>query len=783
MEITTSKKDHVPIDSSSHSLMHEHIYLELRDINRRVSDSISGQLTQLLPTRNSLKQALRCLCKSPPVTVILVIFTLFSLTGDDVRLLTMNKQADPAVDACLLTVMGTFTLEIGLGFWLRPEYRWSMYFWLDILSTLSLVPDVGWFRESAFGQGIQTGVMPAQNAFRASRAGSRTTKIVRFLRLFRILRLVRLYRATHTAVGRNVSQVQDDLPIPTESRIGRKFTELTTKRVISIVLLLLVLLPLCEVSVYVNQSMTSWTYGTEAISNSFGTEKWMTVVQRFITYHEADSRPLLFFSIQSPGLSFTWNKHENLDNLRLTEKYIAVAGDVVAVFDLRADTKLEAELSLFRTFFICLTFAIGVYYLTKDANDMVIVPIEKMMHKIKRISENPLSPMDERLNDVYDLDTVQRCCNITTVREKETAVLENSILKICALLGLSFGEAGSAIISSNFEKTGKVNLMLEGTKVRGIFGLCDVRNFTDTTEVLQEDIMVFINEIASIVHYTVTAHLGAPNKNIGDAFLFVWKPPVDASISYLTNLADLAIISCLKILSYLSSSPHIVRYRSNPQLLRRMHNYTVKLGFGLHYGWAIEGPMGSDLKIDVSYLSPHVIITEQMQELTKKYGVSVIFSSFLYDIFSAPVQTRCRHIDTVLFRASPYPMRIYAFDVETDFMLDTTQRLFSKEIAKKKKNELMEDMKNPGFHAFLQFSYSKKLLRLKALIEEEFFSLFSLAVLAYEKGEWETSRLLLDKALNMTPNDRPAEVMYQMMLEHDFKCPLTWKGYREAQDL
>ena len=49
--------------------------------------------------------------------------------------------------------------------------------------------------------------------------------------------------------------------------------------------------------------------------------------------------------------------------------------------------------------------------------------------------------------------------------------------------------------------------------------------FTDTTEVLQEEVMEFVNVIAHIVHSTVANHGGAANKNIGDAFLLVWKFP------------------------------------------------------------------------------------------------------------------------------------------------------------------------------------------------------------------------------------------------------------------
>ena len=56
-----------------------------------------------------------------------------------------------------------------------------------------------------------------------------------------------------------------------------------------------------------------------------------------------------------------------------------------------------------------------------------------------------------------------------------------------------------------------------------IFGFCDIRNFTDITEILQEGVMSFVNTIAEIVHSEVHCHHGAANKNIGDAFLLVWK--------------------------------------------------------------------------------------------------------------------------------------------------------------------------------------------------------------------------------------------------------------------
>ena len=66
----------------------------------------------------------------------------------------------------------------------------------------------------------------------------------------------------------------------------------------------------------------------------------------------------------------------------------------------------------------------------------------------------------------------------------ETSILENLVIKIGALLAVGFGEAGSEIIAANMRKGGEVDPMIPGKKMMAIFGFCDIRNFTDATEVL-----------------------------------------------------------------------------------------------------------------------------------------------------------------------------------------------------------------------------------------------------------------------------------------------------------
>ena len=48
-----------------------------------------------------------------------------------------------------------------------------------------------------------------------------------------------------------------------------------------------------------------------------------------------------------------------------------------------------------------------------------------------------------------------------------------------------------------------------------------------------------------------------------------------------------------------------------------MPGYKVKMGYGLHSGWGIEGARGSEFKIDASYLSPNVNMAARLESSSK----------------------------------------------------------------------------------------------------------------------------------------------------------------------
>jgi hypothetical protein len=158
----------------------------------------------------------------------------------------------------------------------------------------------------------------------------------------------------------------------------------------------------------------------------------------------------------------------------------------------------------------------------------------------------------------------------------EIQILERLIIKTGALLAVGFGEAGSRIIAENMSQGDAVNPLIPGKRIIAVFGFCDIRTFTNITEVLEEQVMVFVNEIAHIVHSQVNSNHGSANKyflprlhkvrNIGDAFLLVWKIHPQAlecdekdkvtvkDGRILSSFAELALLSFLRIMCRVQTS-------------------------------------------------------------------------------------------------------------------------------------------------------------------------------------------------------------------------------------
>ncbi len=95
-----------------------------------------------------------------------------------------------------------------------------------------------------------------------------------------------------------------------------------------------------------------------------------------------------------------------------------------------------------------------------------------MIQKVTRISENPLLAAQEEENEALAMEQIKaeeikkQGGKVPKKKKREppmeTVVLEQTIIKIGALLALGFGEAGSKIIAANMASGGEINPMLPG---------------------------------------------------------------------------------------------------------------------------------------------------------------------------------------------------------------------------------------------------------------------------------------------------------------------------------
>lgn len=175
--------------------------------------------------------------------------------------------------------------------------------------------------------------------------------------------------------------------------------------------------------------------------------------------------------------------------------------------------------------------------------------------------------------------------------------------------------------------------MIPGIKTYAIFGFCIIDDFVETTEALETDIFAYVNKIAEVVHSCVDKYGGSPNKNIGEAFVCVWKffdpdeiEQMDIQGKYSNKkickenkiIADLSVYAYLKCIAKINKYEHIREYNYNKAIKRVVsEDFKVRMGFGLHQGWAIEGSIGSYFKIDASYLSPNVNMAARLEAATK----------------------------------------------------------------------------------------------------------------------------------------------------------------------
>ena len=865
------------------------------------------------------KSALSTLLNATAFQTFTGIVTTFALFGDDIRILAFTGRGPADLVFSVLNVCGmaVFTFEI-LGLcWVRTDYFNQFYFWLDLISTASMVFDIKWTNPGA-----------SQGSANVARTGkvsksARGSRVVRIARLVRLVRIVKLFKIKKKFEQEDDDEKVDDDETPEEehsrrkkkrqkrreeeeqrqqevdddyvdkqpSKVAKKLTELTTRHIIKILIVMVAAFPVFDdpstftptVDLYLAKglkmlydirpaNLTGYTsasaYCFEEPRREFcvNLRQWTTRAGKLI-YMKIDGQKYddylkaLYFHAQGMGPitnqgqtekpkkkppkgkresekrnygkknkqctnepcthAKRWNPRRDVlsHESKIQKRYgwrkatdlviVAVPSakaSTYAVFDDTTFSRFEAMLNLIRMLVVMVVLIVAVIVFTQDATVLVVGPIERMMTLVQRLAENPLGDLNHRIASA----------NTDGDQTDETYLLERTLAKISGLLQVGFGVAGAEVISKSMQVDSPqkgLNYMLPGKRVTGVFGFAIIEDFTVTCGALEELTCTYINTIAKFIHEGANSFHGAPNKNIGAAFLLVWKicdgllpgirdlrhqqePPNTPEFRQWRTaqrvnirspsqgaggrcghdgprmvppleMIESALASFLKCLVDLHKANEpkkgcLEPFCTHPKMVEAFgDDFRVQMGFGLHMGWAIEGTIGSRFKIDASYLSPNVNAAARLEAATHMYKTPLLMSGFYVDELSPAARSFCRMIDVVSVKGSQVPLELWTFDI-SNYPEETLKPDFDDDA-----HQIPVDFANDLYYRELQKG-----------IDPQFMAAFNDALQEYIAGDWKKAKGHLTDALKRYPEDGPSRTLLKVLAADNFNAPPKWKGFR-----
>jgi hypothetical protein len=543
-----------------------------------------------------VRQRVRDFIDGQMVTVVMTCFTLWALFGDDIRLYATDKPADIYFSVSFNVMLVAFVVEIFLTSLVVDDYKYSFFFWLDVIAAVSLIPDIPYIIDAlvlVFGSvpaNANADFSPASKGAGASYA-SRVLKSFRLIRLVRIVKLYKYFTKSSTEEeeqrlreaqkqAQNVRQAAMNKEMD-PTLLGKRLSDLTTKRVIIGVLLMIIFLPIMQVlptdnTMYYGLQQIFWMGRSSCISDSqiacsksqrnWITEAgWYDLIYRYSKSSELEEGsenrlPLLWLKAPNyihngevteihyvpdtslnMSLAYSWEEDDDCAgtyvpsecNLRDSEMSLIEYTPEVCIddydgcdilrsfarFDVKKTSQEEALINIFTTIFIGIILTVASIMFTIDTQRIVIGPITKMVLIIKALADDPLKRPEEKNDDKEMQDETEMKI------EAQTVLLEETIRRISVMLQFSFGEDGAQILSKNMSGEGELNLMRPGTRLDVVAGVFKLDNFTEITEALHEEATLYFNKVAAIIHSCGMEWNGLPCKNEAGSVLILWRLP------------------------------------------------------------------------------------------------------------------------------------------------------------------------------------------------------------------------------------------------------------------
>jgi len=227
-----------------------------------------------------------------------------------------------------------------------------------------------------------------------------------------------------------------------------------------------------------------------------------------------------------------------------------------------------------------------------------------------------------------------------------------------------------------------------------------------------------------------------------------------------------AFMRCIIDLENENETGCLAEYATYEAVIKRFGvGFKIKMGFGMHVGWAVEGAIGSELKIDATYLSPHVEMSDRLEAASKIFGAKLNMSHWFVNLCTPTFRKHIRAIDCIKVEGVSVPLTVMTFDIK-NFKPKFGTQVYDERTGLPN----LTDWNDPEF------------VEVQQGLHINFLPTFRRGFDAYIKGDWITARDLFEDALRMESKDGPTMFLLNFMEDQGNVVPPDWKGFHELPE-
>lgn len=286
---------------------------------------------------------------------------------------------------------------------------------------------------------------------------------------------------------------------------------------------------------------------------------------------------------------------------------------------------------------LLITICFAIYFFIMQMISMfsfrknVIVPINKLIGRMKLVSKGDFKC---KTSVLYVDEIGQLKGHFNSMLD---GLLEREKIKD------TFGKFMSIEIAEKLLNEKKINLM--GEEIEATILFSDIRDFTPLSEKLEASALVeFLNLYFSHIVKPIHEYNGVINKFIGDAVMAVFAPTFGVS-----GHEDAAVAAALGMQRALATFNELKKYPA------------ISAGIGIHRGKLVAGNVGTEERMEYTFIGDNVNIASRIESETKKFKTDILMSE---DIVNKINKQNFSGIDfiklgPVMMKGKSVPLELY----------------------------------------------------------------------------------------------------------------------------